>query len=60
MSQCERIGKLGVFEGKTPNHVLVNEYLAGQGIMVGISQLFLVDVVSCRRAALDVCNIGLA
>jgi hypothetical protein len=30
----ERIGKLGLFGGKQPNHVLVNEYLPSQGIMV--------------------------
>ncbi|XP_064622185.1 alpha-ketoglutarate-dependent dioxygenase alkB homolog 6-like [Lineus longissimus] len=30
---CKRIADLGAFEGKLPNHVLVNEYLPGQGIM---------------------------
>jgi len=30
---CDKIGKLGVFDGSIPNHVLVNEYTAGQGIM---------------------------
>ncbi|KAK6181298.1 hypothetical protein SNE40_009181 [Patella caerulea] len=29
----ERIAKLGIFAGQTPNHILVNEYLTGQGIM---------------------------
>ncbi|ELU12938.1 hypothetical protein CAPTEDRAFT_112863, partial [Capitella teleta] len=29
----QRIGQLGVFDGQMPNHVLVNEYLPGQGIM---------------------------
>lgn len=29
----EKIAALGVFEDKVPNHVLVNEYLSGQGIM---------------------------
>lgn len=29
----ERIHRLNVMEGKRPNHVLVNEYLSGQGIM---------------------------
>ena len=32
-----RLGKLGIFEGAPggrPNHVLINEYLPGQGIMV--------------------------
>ncbi|KAJ9598243.1 hypothetical protein L9F63_011064 [Diploptera punctata] len=29
----ERVGKLNLFGGKQPNHVLVNEYLPGQGIM---------------------------
>ncbi|KDR15661.1 alpha-ketoglutarate-dependent dioxygenase alkB homolog 6 [Zootermopsis nevadensis] len=29
----DKIGKLGLFGGKQPNHVLVNEYLPGQGIM---------------------------
>ena len=33
-SCMKKIGALGVFEEKLPNHVLVNEYLAGQGIMV--------------------------
>ncbi|XP_067681827.1 alpha-ketoglutarate-dependent dioxygenase alkB homolog 6-like isoform X3 [Haliotis asinina] len=33
LTQCEKIGRLGVFDGKMPNHVLVNEYLPGQGIM---------------------------
>ena len=28
-----RISSLRLFEGKTANHVLVNEYLSGQGIM---------------------------
>ncbi|ESP02873.1 hypothetical protein LOTGIDRAFT_156824 [Lottia gigantea] len=30
---CDKIGKLDLFEGKKPNHVLVNEYSPGQGIM---------------------------
>ena len=30
----DKITSLGVFVDKPPNHVLVNEYLAGQGIMV--------------------------
>ncbi|KAL8590333.1 hypothetical protein ACOMHN_006449 [Nucella lapillus] len=30
---CQKIADLGAFEGKIPNHVLVNEYLPGQGIM---------------------------
>ena len=29
-----RIADLGVFESHSPNHVLVNKYLPGQGIMV--------------------------
>ena len=29
-----KVGALGVFAEKLPNHVLVNEYLPGQGIMV--------------------------
>lgn len=29
----DRIAELGAFKEKRPNHVLVNEYLAGQGIM---------------------------
>lgn len=32
----EQIHKMGLFQ-HPPNHVLVNEYLSGQGIMVGIS-----------------------
>ncbi|CAI8021262.1 Alpha-ketoglutarate-dependent dioxygenase alkB homolog 6 [Geodia barretti] len=34
LSDCrERVKDLGVFGDKTPNHVLVNEYTPGQGIM---------------------------
>lgn len=32
----EKVAALGFFGNKLPNHVLVNEYLAGQGIMVNI------------------------
>ena len=32
---AKKIAALGMFEDKVPNHVLVNEYEAGQGIMVG-------------------------
>ena len=31
---AKKIAALGMFEDKVPNHVLVNEYEAGQGIMV--------------------------
>jgi alkylated DNA repair protein alkB homolog 6 len=30
---CEKVAKFGQFDNKIPNHVLVNEYLSGQGIM---------------------------
>lgn len=30
---CEKISSLGAFTGKTANHVLVNEYKQGEGIM---------------------------
>lgn len=30
---CEKISSLGAFSGKIANHVLVNEYKSGQGIM---------------------------
>lgn len=30
---CEKISSLGAFNGKTANHVLVNEYKQGEGIM---------------------------
>lgn len=30
---CEKISSLGAFSGKTANHVLVNEYQEGEGIM---------------------------
>lgn len=30
---CEKISALGAFSGKTANHVLVNEYKQGEGIM---------------------------
>uniref|UniRef100_A0A670ZM94 AlkB homolog 6 n=1 Tax=Pseudonaja textilis TaxID=8673 RepID=A0A670ZM94_PSETE len=33
----DRVSSLGVFGGKPANHVLVNEYQPGQGIMVTIS-----------------------
>jgi alkylated DNA repair protein alkB family protein 6 len=29
---CQRIADLGVFETYLPNHILINEYLPGQGI----------------------------
>ncbi|PVD26190.1 hypothetical protein C0Q70_13859 [Pomacea canaliculata] len=32
-SYGDQISELGIFEGKVPNHVLVNEYEPGQGIM---------------------------
>ncbi|XP_037542204.1 alpha-ketoglutarate-dependent dioxygenase alkB homolog 6 [Nematolebias whitei] len=32
-SYCEKISSLGAFSGKTANHVLVNEYKQGEGIM---------------------------
>ena len=28
---CKKIAQLNIFEGNTPNHVLVNEYKRGQG-----------------------------
>ena len=31
---CQKVASLGVFGEQTPNHVLVNEYTPGQGIMV--------------------------
>lgn len=30
---CDKISRLGAFSGKTANHVLVNEYKRGEGIM---------------------------
>lgn len=30
---CDKVFKLGIFEKNQPNHVLVNEYKSGQGIM---------------------------
>ncbi|XP_013992584.1 alpha-ketoglutarate-dependent dioxygenase alkB homolog 6 isoform X2 [Salmo salar] len=33
LKYCERISALGAFAGKTANHVLVNEYKPGEGIM---------------------------
>lgn len=41
---CAKISSLGVFGEKQPNHVLINEYAPGQGIMV-----------SHKYAALGVC-----
>jgi alkylated DNA repair protein alkB family protein 6 len=32
----KKIAALGLFDGKLPNHVLVNEDLPGQGIMVSM------------------------
>ena len=31
---CAKISSLGVFGERQPNHVLINEYTPGQGIMV--------------------------
>lgn len=28
---CDKIFQLGIFEDKMPNHILINEYLSGQG-----------------------------
>ena len=33
---CSKISSLGVFGDRSPNHVLVNEYTPGQGIMVNV------------------------
>lgn len=30
---CKRVASLGLFGDKTPNHVLVNEYKPGEGIL---------------------------
>ena len=38
---CARVTALGVFGDKIPNHVLVNEYTPGQGIMVSMCCWFL-------------------
>ena len=38
---CSKVTELGVFGDKTPNHVLVNEYAPGQGIMVHIACLLI-------------------
>ena len=38
-----KVGALGVFAEKLPNHVLVNEYLPGQGIMLRTLVLQLVN-----------------
>ncbi|CAG2056836.1 unnamed protein product [Timema podura] len=35
LKYTHRIESLGLFEGKAPNHVLINEYLPGQGILNG-------------------------
>lgn len=56
----ERIGKLGLFGGKQPNHVLVNEYLPGQGIMPHLDgPLFYptVTTISCgSHTVLNFCS----
>lgn len=41
MKYTSKVGALPVFNNVTPNHVLVNEYEPGQGIMVR-SQIFLI------------------
>lgn len=38
-----KVADVGVFGEKEPNHVLVNEYLSGQGIMVKYRVLLLVN-----------------
>ncbi len=30
---CDKIAKLGIFGGCVPNHILINEYLPGQGLL---------------------------
>ncbi len=42
---CAKISSLGVFGEKQPNHVLINEYTPGQGIMV--SHYYYTQVLSC-------------
>nr|CAD7578426.1 unnamed protein product [Timema californicum] len=50
LTYTRRIETLGLFEGKSPNHVLINEYLPGQGILPHLDgSLFYptVSTVSC-------------
>ncbi len=41
----ERVTQLGIFGGKAANHLLLNEYLPGQGIMPHLGKQFTV----CER-----------
>ena len=43
-SYALKLSEMNIFEGNTPNHVLINEYLSGQGIMVSIHD-FLVQFI---------------
>ena len=44
---CSKIDGLGVFgENKIPNHVLINEYTPGQGIMVSFPVVLMQTTVS--------------
>ena len=49
-----KIASLGVFDDKFPNHVLVNEYIPGQGILVGHAYIstytYSNSVVFCEKA----------
>ena len=51
LTYAHKISDLGAFGGKVPNHVLVNEYEAGQGIMVS----WCVCVCLCVHACVCVC-----
>lgn len=50
----DRITDLKVFEEKSPNHVLINEYTAGQGIMVNIRFPLFSNLMAHYRVYVDI------
>lgn len=55
---CGKVAKLGVFEGNPPNHVLINEYTPGQGIMVLLAASWYFDTQRVYNMALGDCGKG--
>ena len=42
----KKVEELNVFDGREANHVLVNEYKAGQGILVNMSNSYIITFFS--------------
>ncbi|XP_048733513.2 alpha-ketoglutarate-dependent dioxygenase alkB homolog 6-like isoform X4 [Ostrea edulis] len=55
----EKVAALGLFGDKMPNHILVNEYLAGQGIMpeqTSFDDRFVTSILLEPRSLVFVCD----